>query len=347
MITHELFMKRCLQLAMHGMGFVAPNPLVGAVIVYENKIIGEGFHAKFGEAHAEVHAINSVKNGEWLKKSILYVNLEPCAHQGKTPPCADFIVKMGIPEVIIGTLDPFSLVNGKGIEKLQKAGCKVMVNVLEEECKFLNRRFYTFHQKKRPYIVLKWAQSMDGYIDCIRTQEQSAPNWLTHPYTRVLVHQWRSYESAIIVATKTAFVDNPKLNVRDWYGKNPIRVVIDKDLRLADGLSLFDGSNPTLVFTNKIKDSKTNLSYIKIDFSMNIVPQILEKLFEFGIQSLIVEGGAVLLNSFIDLSLWDEARVFTACEKRYGSGILSPYIYNISPKEIYQLDNDKLEIFYN
>lgn len=347
MNPHDTYMERCLQLALNGAGTVAPNPMVGAVVVHDGRIVGEGFHAQYGEAHAEVHAINSVKQKDLLRKSTLYVNLEPCAHHGKTPPCADLIIKVGIPEVVIGAADPFVQVNGKGIEKLQNAGCKVVVGVLKEQCEFLNRRFYTFHQKKRPYVMLKWAQSMDGFIDCIREQAQSKPNWLTHPYTRVLVHKWRCYESAIMVATNTAFVDNPKLNARDWYGNNPVRIVIDRELRLPENLSLFDQGIPTLVFTAKYKESIENLKFFIIDFSKNIVPQILAKLHELNIQSLIVEGGATLLNSFISCGLWDEARIFTAAHTKYNFGIIAPKLNSLAINELYSYNNDKLEIYYN
>ena len=246
--TDEKFMLRCHDLARLGIARTAPNPMVGCVIVLDEKIIGEGYHRKCGEAHAEVNAINSVSNHELLKKSTLYVSLEPCSHYGKTPPCTDLIISKKIPRVVIGCVDSFSEVSGRGIKKLKQAGCDVIVGVLENESRELNKRFFTFNEKKRPYIILKWAQTLDGFIDIIRTDEnQIAPTWISNEHSRMLVHKWRSHEDAIMVGTNTAEKDNPSLNVRDWDGKNPLRVVLDRQLRLNEKLNLFNNKIQTII----------------------------------------------------------------------------------------------------
>lgn len=340
-----LFMQRCLELAQNGISNVAPNPMVGCVVVYEEKIIGEGYHIRFGEAHAEVNAINSVKDKELLKQSKLYVNLEPCAHMGKTPPCADLIIENKIPEVIIGCVDTFSEVSGKGIKKLKSAGCKVEVGILERECRALNKRFFTFHEKKRPYIILKWAQTLDGFIDIIREDNTAAkPNWITNEKIKMLVHKWRAEEQAIMVGTNTALLDNPMLNTREWGGNSPLRLLIDKELIVPMTYNLMDQQYETIVFTEEKVESKNNLKYVPIDFTKNVIEQILSYLYDLNIQSLIVEGGSVLLNSFIDKELWDEARVFIG-NKLFFEGVKAPKINGriISDDLIY---NDHLHIYH-
>lgn len=325
-IVNDKYLYRCLCLANKGFGNVQPNPMVGCVIVYDDKIIGEGYHEKYGQAHAEVNAIQNVIQKESLKKASLYVNLEPCAHFGKTPPCADLIVKTGIPEVIIGNVDTNELVKGKGIEILKKGGCRVTSGVLENECRFLNRRFFTFHEKKRPYVILKWAQTKDGFIDVLRTENNdNGPTWISNEEARVLVHKWRSEEQAVLTGTHAARLDNPRLNVRDWSGKNPLRIVIDKDLNLSDKLNLFDHSQPTLVITEKNRKNAENLNYFSTKFDENLPESILTCLYELKIQSVIIEGGTITLQHFINAGLWDEARIFTG-EINFVSGVKAPEI---------------------
>jgi len=288
--------------------------MVGCVIVSDNKIIGEGWHKKEGEAHAEVNAIAAVADKSLLKEATLYVNLEPCAHYGKTPPCADLIVKYGIPRVVIGALDTNKLVRGRGVSHLKKNGCKVIVGVLEQACLDLNKRFYTYHNKKRPYIILKWATSLDGFIaPNALPQQKRTPIFLTNTYALQLVHQWRAEEQAIFVGTQTAVADNPKLDVRHVKGPNPIRVVLDSTLRIPKESCLFDESVMTIVFTDikmKTPASRPNLKYVPVDFSKHLPQQVCAVLFKEAVQSVIIEGGSVTLQSFIDDNLWDEARVF-------------------------------------
>ena len=361
-------MNRCLLLAEKGLGNVAPNPMVGCVIVHQNKIIGEGYHQKYGEAHAEVNAINSVTNKALLKESTLYVSLEPCAHFGKTPPCANLIVEHKIPKVVIGCIDSFSEVAGKGIEKLKSVGIEVLVGILEKESLELNKRFFTFHNKKRPYIILKWAETSDGFIDVDRNvianieernmkqysqtkdcfvprNDDKVDNWITTPLSKKLVHKWRSEEPAIMIATNTAINDNPKLNVREWSGKNPLRVVLDINNRLPQHLNVLDNSLPTLVFTSATKENQENIEYCLIDSSKDIVNQVLENLYNRNIQSVIIEGGKQLLQSFIDNNTWDEARVFIG-EKQFTKGLAAPKI-NKAPRFKEQISTDLLSIYYN
>ena len=264
--TDENYMMRCLELAEHGRQTVAPNPMVGSVIVHDGKIIGEGFHRKYGGPHAEVNAINSVENQKLLKHSTLYVNLEPCAHHGKTPPCSDLIIAKQIPKVVIGSKDIFAKVAGKGIEKMKNAGIDIKVGVLEKESLELNKRFFIFHEQKRPYIILKWAETIDGYIDIDRKKENNGISWITHPYLRIPVHKWRSEEAGIIIGTNTALNDNPKLNTRLWYGKNPVRFVLDRNLSLPSDLSIFDGEIPTYIFTEKLTSNKIISIIFKLIF---------------------------------------------------------------------------------
>lgn len=343
-MNHKIYMQRCLQLAEKGLSTVAPNPMVGAVIVHEGKIIGEGYHQKYGEAHAEVNAIASVKDKNLLKTSTLYVNLEPCAHFGKTPPCANAIVENKIPQVVIGTKDIFGKVNGKGIEILEKSGVKTIVGTLEDECLQLNKRFFTFHDKKRPYIVLKWANTKDGFIDKIRS-ENAKPEWITNDLAKLWVHKWRTEEQAIMVGSGTAFKDNPQLNVRMWTGNNPLRVILDNSLQLPTHLHVFDNTQPTIIFNSIKSEKKDNTEFIKIDFSdkKSVLKQILDVLYEKNIQSLFVEGGQKLLQSFIDHQLWDEARVFIG-NKIFGMGIKQP-IFTHKNYDLTTIGDCQLKVF--
>lgn len=304
MTKDEKYIRRCIQLARNGMCNAAPNPMVGAVIVHNDRIIGEGYHARCGEGHAEINAIRSVKDESLLQESTIYVSLEPCSHYGKTPPCADLIIRKGIPRVVVGCVDPFSLVSGRGIQKLKDAGIDVKVGVLEAECRQLIKRFVTFNTQQRPYITLKWAESADGFIDINR--EEGQPVVLSTPITSMYVHKQRAEHHAILVGRRTALLDNPSLTTRNWYGKNPVRLVIDKELTLPTSLKLFDGSAPTWIFTAQDKASTSQVIYFKLDFSRSILPQILQKLYENKLQALLVEGGSRLLQSFIDEGLWDE-----------------------------------------
>ncbi len=318
---HQQFMQRCFQLAALGLGKVAPNPLVGAVVVYNNTIIGEGYHQKYGQAHAEVNAIASVKDKSLLKHATLYVNLEPCSHFGKTPPCADLIIQHKIPQVVICNKDPNPLVAGKGIAKLEAAGIQVITDVLAQEGWWLNRRFFTFHTEKRPYVILKWAQSNDGFI----TKTNDKQYWITGDTTKKLSHQWRSEEQAILVGTQTVLTDNPQLNNR-YFNTNqqPVRVVIDKKLIIPESSFVLDNSQKTIVF-NAVKDFQTgNTSYIKINFE-NSIHEMLSALYERNIQSLIVEGGAKTLNAFIQQNAWHEARVLTG-NIAFEQGIAAPNV---------------------
>lgn len=318
------YMHRCLELAAIAAGATAPNPMVGAVIVCNDRIIGEGFHRSYGTPHAEVNAINSVCEPKLLERSTLYVNLEPCSHFGKTPPCADLIIEKRIPHVVIGTCDPNPLVAGNGVARLLAAGCRVTQNVMNEECNRLNKRFITFHQKHRPYIVLKWAQTADGFIDIVRErQATSRPTWITGEYEQMLVHKWRSEEQAIMVGTNTAMADNPMLNIRRWPGQPPLRIVLDRHLRLPHALHLFDGKQPTLVLTEKSHRNHEQVEYVTLRGGGFAPMDILHELHHRNIISVLIEGGAQLLQSFIDAGLWDEARIFTG-SSCFGDGVKAP-----------------------
>ncbi len=317
----EIFMKRCIEIAKKGIGFVSPNPMVGCVIVHENKIISEGYHEKFGENHAEVNAINKIKNKEILKDATLYVNLEPCSHHGKTPPCCDLIIKYQIPNVIIGTIDPFFKVKGNGITKMKDNGIKVEINILKKENNLLNRRFFTFHRKKRPYIILKWAQSKDGFI---APKNQKEKFWMTSKESKELVHKWRSQEDAILVGRITTEKDNPKLTNRLTDGKNPIRLIIDKNLSLKKTFNVFNSDSKTIIFNNILNSSADSNHFIKINFE-NVLNEILAILHSKNIQSIIVEGGTKTLQSFINKNLWDEARIFKT-NHNMNDGVKSPLI---------------------
>jgi len=321
MQNEEFFMQRCIELASKAMGSASPNPMVGSVIVYNNKIIGEGYHEKYGDYHAEVNAINSVKDKSLLSKSTLYVNLEPCAHFGKTPPCSDLIIQNKIPVVVIGCVDTFSEVYGKGIERMRSAGIDVTVGVLENESRELNKRFFTFHEKKRPYIILKWAKSKDGFI---APKNQKKPFWMTSSESKKIVHKWRAEEDAILVGRITAEKDNPSLTVREVDGNNPIRIVIDKNLKVSTDFNLFNNDAKTIIFNQSKSEKKNSNNYIKINFN-NLTENILKELHKQNIQSIIIEGGTKTLQSFIDKKLWDEARIFTT-NKTLTEGVKPPAI---------------------
>ena len=326
MKIHEKYISRCIDIAKNGLGATAPNPMVGCVIVYNSTIIGEGFTSPYGGAHAEVNAINSVKDKSLLKEATLYVTLEPCSHFGKTPPCSNLIIEHGIPNIVIGCLDDNKKVAGRGIAKLKAAGCNVKVGVLEDKCKEHHKRFFTFHNKNRPYIILKWAETADGFIAPLHKKEKQ-PIWITNTYSRQLVHKWRAEEQAILVGTNTVMEDNPSLTTRDWDGKNPIRIVLDKHNKLSKEYKVFDNKAKTLIF----KD--------------NSAEGICHKLHEANINSVIIEGGAKTLQVFIDTGLWDEARVFTG-KNTFKEGIKAPVFSGnlISEKQI--LD-DTLKIYVN
>jgi len=330
---HETYMQRCLQLAALGLGTTRPNPSVGCVIVHKNRIIGEGFTSPYGGSHAEVNAIESVVDKSLLKESILYVTLEPCSHHGKTPPCSDLIIEHGIPEVFIGTTDTSSKVAGKGIEKLKESGCRVIKGILEKDCKAHHKRFLTFHDKKRPYIILKWAQSQDGFI-APRTKQQKRPVWITNEYSRQLVHKWRTMEHAILVGTNTVKEDNPFLTSRHWQGQNPIRVVLDQKKSLSEEHDVFNKDSDTLIISEET-----------IDFKNPIAIQICEVLFKHKIQSIIIEGGLKTLQTFINEGLWDETRVFTG-DIILNEGIQKPYFSGKLLTEE-RLMNDSLKTYNN
>ncbi len=347
MSGHKLYMQRCLDLAVLGMGKVSPNPMVGAVIVHINQIIGEGYHQLYGQAHAEVNAINQVLNNftnasDLLRRSTIYVSLEPCAHHGKTPPCADLIIAHQIPTVVIGCTDPFDQVNGSGISKLTAAGIKVISGVMEQQCQWLNRRFFTRIQKKRPYVILKWAQTADGFF----APDNGSQFWITGDESRRLVHQWRDEEDAVMVGKNTAAIDNPKLDTRFWPGKSPKRVVIDRKLSLSKALNLFDQSVETIIFNEIKTELEGNNKYIALEDFDRFVPQyILFQLYLQDIQSLIIEGGAHTLNTFIAAGLWDEARIFTG-KVNLHHGIKAPLINEIESEE-FTFADDRLKIIYN
>ncbi|MFD0835736.1 bifunctional diaminohydroxyphosphoribosylaminopyrimidine deaminase/5-amino-6-(5-phosphoribosylamino)uracil reductase RibD [Mariniflexile aquimaris] len=333
MTIHETYISRCLEIAKNGLGITRPNPMVGSVIVHSNQIIGEGFTSAYGGNHAEVNAINAVKDKALLKQATLYVTLEPCSHFGKTPPCSDLIIKHQIPNVVIGCIDDNPEVAGKGIEKLKKSGCNVIVGVLENDCKEHHKRFFTFHNKKRPYIILKWAESADGFIAPEFKNEQK-PVWITNEYSRQLVHKWRAEEQAILVGTNTVLQDNPALTVRDWTGENPVRIVLDKDSTLSKDLAVFNTEAKTIIISEK-----------DIDFSKNRSLQICELLYRNNINSVIIEGGSKTLQTFIEDTIWDEARVFTGTIQ-FNKGVKAPRLSGTLISETTIL-NDILKIYKN
>ncbi len=342
-MNEKFYMQRCITLAQRGLGKTYPNPMVGAVIVHHNTIIGEGWHQQAGGPHAEVHAIRSVKKTSLLKESTIYVSLEPCSHYGKTPPCADLIIKHQIPKVVIGIQDLFAKVNGAGIQKLKEAGCDVSFSGLEQNCFNLNKRFFTFHQKKRPYIILKWAETKDGFIDRINLKESPHINWISNSYSKQLVHKWRTEEQGILIGKNTALSDNPQLNVRSWTGKHPIRIVIDRYLEIPKDYNLHDSSQKTIII-NQIQTEQINsIHFIQADF--NRLPQeICSILYQQNIQSVIIEGGRYTIQSFIDVHLWDEARVFTG-DHYFKQGIKAPLLKNQKLFIQKQLNNDLVSFF--
>jgi len=341
----EFYIKRCLQLAKNGLPLAMPNPSVGAVIVFEDTIIGEGYTSPFGGNHAEVNAINSVKNKSLLAKSTIYVSLEPCSHFGKTPPCCDLILKYKIPNVVVGSIDPNSKVSGTGIKRLQENGVTVVVGILESECNELNKRFFTFHNKKRPYIILKWAESQDGFIAPLSKDEQ-APVWISNVFSRQLVHKWRSEEQAILVGTNTVVDDNPKLDVRDWYGKNPLRIVLDKSEKITKNYHVKDNLIRTIVVTELEKNliASTNCIYENAIFDLTLTKSIIHILYKYGIQSILIEGGRKTIQTFIDDNLWDEARVFISTI-RLQDGVNAPISSGIF--EMRTIKDDQLKLFFN
>ncbi|MBU2018075.1 MAG: bifunctional diaminohydroxyphosphoribosylaminopyrimidine deaminase/5-amino-6-(5-phosphoribosylamino)uracil reductase RibD [Bacteroidetes bacterium] len=331
-MNHEYYMQQCLDLAIKGLGKTKSNPLVGSVIVHNNQIIGQGYHQEYGQAHAEVNAIESVVDQALLKDSTLYVNLEPCSHYGKTPPCANLIVKNKIPRVVIGALDTFSEVNGKGIELLRNAGIEVITDVLLPECRHLNRRFYTFQEQKRPYVILKWAQSLDGFMDKNRSENEKNIFWITQPEAKKLTHRWRAEEMAILVGRKTVEVDNPSLTVREYPGDHPIRIVLDADNKLQKKYKLFNNEAETIHLT-------------KSDLSSFSLENILVYLHGKGINSILVEGGKNTLEQFINHHLWDEARVLTG-NIALSEGLKAPDL-KMKPTEEYFFGLDQVSIFFS
>ncbi|WP_411894811.1 bifunctional diaminohydroxyphosphoribosylaminopyrimidine deaminase/5-amino-6-(5-phosphoribosylamino)uracil reductase RibD [Winogradskyella sp. A2] len=333
MKKHEYYIKRCLQIAVNALGTSRPNPMVGSVIVHDNNIIGEGYTNPYGGAHAEVNAIKSVKDKSKLAESILYVTLEPCSHFGKTPPCSDLIIDHIIPKVVIGCIDDNPEVAGKGIAKLKASGCNVTVGILEDMCKKHHKRFFTFHNEKRPYIILKWAETSDGFIAPITKNEQK-PVWITNQYSRQLVHKWRAEEQAILVGTNTVKEDNPSLTVRDWDGQNPVRVVTDINENLSHNFSVFNDRAKTLVISSSI-----------IDFEKPVANQVCQFLYNKNINSIIIEGGAKTLQTFIDEGLWDEARIFTG-DIQFNNGLQAPKLKGELVSET-KILNDTLKILVN
>jgi riboflavin biosynthesis protein RibD len=342
MEIEEKYMRRSIALAAKGRGEAKPNPMVGAVIVHKSKIIGEGYHRKYGEGHAEVNAIRSVKDNSMLRESTMYVSLEPCSHHGKTPPCVDLIIEKGIPKVVVACLDPFPEVSGRGIKKLINAGVEVVSGTLEHEAWKLNRVFMTAHTKQRPYVILKWAQSVDGFIDKIREDTSAPPVVLSSPHTAQLVHKLRAETSAIMVGTNTALLDNPSLTVRSWAGNSPVRVVIDRKCRVPSNFHLLDDSIKTIVFTESINRNHGNTEYIQLDFNSDTIQQILTILYNRNMTSLLVEGGTILHNNFIKSDLWDEIRIETS-PTAINNGVVAPDISHIEANVI--KDTERMRIF--
>lgn len=328
--SDDIYMKRCIQLAQIGQGNVSPNPMVGAVVVYQNKIVGEGYHKQYGEAHAEVNALKNVPDNI-LPDCTLYVNLEPCSHHGKTPPCADLIISKGIKRVVIGTLDPFEKVSGNGIRKLQNAGIETSLNHCVEQCNNLNKRFFTNVIKKRPFIILKYAQTSNGFIG--RTENSTNESRLiSNEYSQRLTHRWRTEESSILVGTRTALIDNPHLDARFYAGNPPIRIIIDSEMKIPFKHHIYDSSQPTIIFKKGSKTPKIdNVEFVDyIEQGINFLPFLLQELFKRNIQSILVEGGTKTLQSFIDSGLWDEARIYTAAFE-WTDGIKAP---TLSPNSL-------------
>ncbi len=338
-------MFRCLELAVLGCGNVAPNPMVGSVLVYNDTIIGEGYHQQYGQAHAEVNCINSVleENKHLIPQSTLYVSLEPCSHFGKTPPCSDLIIASNIKNVVVGCRDSYEEVNGKGIEKLQQNGIDVAVGVLEEACKNLNKRFFTFHQNKRPYIILKWAETANGNIAANANERLLISN----DFSNRLVHKWRHEEAGILVGTNTAMLDNPSLKNRLWHGKSPIRLVVDMQLRLPTDLQIFNQQIPTIIFNTIRQSVQKNITYYLLNTQQYLIEQIVQAAYQLNIQSLLVEGGCKLLQSFIDSSLWDEARVIVNDNLIVDEGLHAPILSHHAIIKKDSVFNDTITYFSN
>ena len=341
-------MFRAIELGKKALGSAAPNPMVGCVIVHNKKIIGEGYTSPYGGSHAEVNAIESVKDKSLLSKSELYVTLEPCSHHGKTPPCADLIIKHTIPSVSIGLKDPNPKVAGAGIKRLERNGCKVKVGVLEAACREHHKRFLSFQERKRPYIILKWAETKDSFIapDSKKRSQNPQPFWITNVHSRQLVHQWRSEEMAIMVGTNTVLEDNPKLNVREWTGKSPVRIILDRELKIPESYHVYDGSVKTIIITEKKGHMGCeNLNIETLSFEGEVAKKICEVLFKHEINSVIIEGGARTLQTFIDDGLWDEARVFES-EVLFKSGIKAPSIKGNTIEQI-KIGENELSLLKN
>lgn len=338
MTPDELFMLRTLELARLGIGRVSPNPQVGCVIVHDGKIIGEGWHQKYGGPHAEVNAINSVTDKSLLEQATVYVNLEPCSHFGKTPPCADLLIAQRVRKVVVANVDSNPLVGGKGLAKLHAAGIETVVGVLDQQARELNKRFFTFVEQQRPYIILKWAETADGFI----ARSNFDSKWISNEYSRQLVHRWRSEEDAVLVGSGTAAHDNPALTVRDWSGRNPVRVVIDRHLKLSDSLHLFDGNTPTLCYNLIQQKTENNTTWIKLE-QTQFLKDLVADLRTRNIQSLMIEGGAQTLSAFLNENLWDEARVFKA-RQSFESGITAPTFHG-NLKETLDVMDDELQIW--
>ena len=332
-------MERAMELASLGQGHVSPNPLVGSVIVHDGRIIGEGWHKKYGDSHAEVNAVNNVADKSVLKESTVYVTLEPCSHFGKTPPCADMLIDNGVKKVVVANLDPNPLVNGAGLHKLRASGIEVITGILDKKGRELNRRFFTYMEKQRPYIVLKWAETSDGFI----ARKNFDSRWISDEFSRQLVHKWRAEEDAVLVGLRTAQQDDPRLNVRDWSGRNPVRIVIDRFLKLSEKLNLFDGSQKTLCYNVLKHEERNNISLIRLD-EENFLTHLVHDLYKNKIQSVIVEGGAQSLQTFIDAGLWDEARIFISSQT-FETGIKSPALSGVL-KHQSLVKNDWLKIYH-
>ncbi|WP_430811489.1 MULTISPECIES: bifunctional diaminohydroxyphosphoribosylaminopyrimidine deaminase/5-amino-6-(5-phosphoribosylamino)uracil reductase RibD [unclassified Carboxylicivirga] len=342
----EKYMQRCLQLAQMAEGNTYPNPMVGSVIVHNGAIIGEGYHQKAGEPHAEVNAVRSVKDKSLLKEATLYVNLEPCAHYGKTPPCSKMIIEHEIPRVVVGCIDSYSEVAGKGVTMMQKAGVEVVTGVMEQECLALNRRFFTFHNKKRPYIILKWAETQDGFIDIDRKEANyGQPTWITNAWARRAVHQQRATEQAILVGTQTALKDNPSLTVRDWVGHQPLRCVIDRKGILRSDTHLLNRQHKTVIY-NSLKTLADGMNeYVKLDESGDWFSLILNDLWQRGVQSLIVEGGRSTLQQCIDQNLWDEAFRYVG-DVVFQQGVEAPQFRGVLKQQL-NFGSSQLRVYHN
>ncbi len=344
-VLHETYMQRCLQLAVIAAGNTAPNPMVGAVLVYGERIIGEGYHEYFGGPHAEVNCIRSVKEADkaLIGESTLYVSLEPCAHHGKTPPCADLIIREKIPRVVVACRDPFPEVDGKGINKLLSNQVDVIVPVMEKEAIEINRRFFTFHQFRRPYIILKWAESANHKM-AAKTGERT---YFSNAYSNRQVHRWRSEEAAVMVGTETALLDDPLLTNRLWTGKNPLRMVLDKNLRLPHSLHLFDGTVPTVLLNGQQESSSGNLRYKKLNPDEPLLPAMISALYSMNILSVLVEGGAKLLQTWIDSGIWDETRVITNNELEIEDGASSPSLKTMTLFNSESYFSDTIRFYWN